>query len=373
MKKIYLTYLIKFIISIFVVNLLSEAAFAGSGTQYQKANGANYRATFIINNPIVVITQPSTPTVCYGSNTSLSATATGNDGYIWQKQNGVSWINVSSGNIASGATATLLLTNVTTTEVYRCLFTNCGGINTLATNQITVNPQRPTITMQPVDALDCKNLVVNFFVGATNVDYQWQRKRITDTDYLDLTDAVPTDVSGTITNYLRIDKAGSANNLDGTLYRCKITDKTIPFCTNTTNSASIIVNSFNTNTVTTSPVCLGNSITFTSNIATGASRLNSYQWYKNNISGSIIGANNASFTTIIASTSDNSWGVHGNFRSNDTSPSGVTTAATCLLPQPSSITVKDFPTVPTLTNAVRCGSGAITLSASGATSGQNYK
>lgn len=55
--------------------------FSGSGTltHYQNVGGANYKASFTISNPIVVTTQPTTPTVCYGSNTTLSAAATGAD------------------------------------------------------------------------------------------------------------------------------------------------------------------------------------------------------------------------------------------------------------------------------------------------------
>ncbi len=359
------------------VYFVGATQFCSVGPFFDSNFGNNYSATFTISNPITLVTSPTTPTICYGSNTSLSASATGSDAFIWQKQNGANWDNLTitgaTGNLASGATTTLNLTNVTTTETYRCLFTNCGGINTKPSASVIVTGQRPAITVQPVNAIDCQDRVTYFYIGASNVDYQWQRKRASDLDFVDLTDVVTTDVTGTATNYLKIDKAGSANNLDGTLYRCKITSKTTPFCTNTSSVVSLSVNNFNTNTVATSPVCVGNSVTFTSNIASGAARLQSYQWYKGGVSSPVSGANSAAFTTVINLVSENSWGVQGVFQNNTTSSAGVTTTGTCVNNQTSSITVRALPSAPTVTNAARCGTGAITVSASGAVSGQNYK
>lgn len=356
----------------YTIEIYSSADFTyngGSGTHYQNVGGANYKATFTVSNPINITTQPLLPAAfCSGTNVNLTAAATEADTYIWQEEiSAGNWSNISgasgSMNIA-GETVSLTLTNLTTTKKVRCLFTNCGGINTLATSAITLAPIQTPITIQPVDAMDCYQNVVRFYVGASNVSYQWQRKKSTDADFVNLTDTDVADVSNSNTNYLRIVQAGSTNNVDGTLYRCKITSLTSPFCTNTSSAASILVNRFNTVSVTKSPLCVGESITFTSSIISGITRLQSYQWYKNNIStGSISGANASTYTTTIASTSDNSWGVQGTFQSNNTNSLGVTTVTTCVTSQNRGITVRALPTAPTANNVSRCDAGAVTLSA----------
>ena len=342
----------------------------GSGTHYMNLGGANYKASFTISNPISITAQPTNPsTFCVGSNVSLSTTATGADTYYWQEEiSSGNWVNISGNTGAlslAGGTTSITFNNLITTKKVRCLLTNCGGLNQISTNEITLSPQQPSINIQPVDAIDCYQNVVRFFVGASNVSYQWQRKRPTDADFIDLTGVDANDVSDASTNYLRIAQVGSANNLDGTLYRCKITSLNAPFCTNITNTVTLFVNEFNTVSVTKSPLCVGEPITFTANIATGAARLQSYQWFKNNIStGSINGANNASYSTTITSTSDNNWGIQGIFQSKSTNITGITTIGTCSTTKEKSITVKALPATPTANNVSRCGEGTVILSAS---------
>ena len=237
---------------------VGSTQFCNVGDFFDNNSNSNYKATFAISNPITISapTIASNSTICYGTNTSLSATAIGSDNYVWQEEISGVWSDIALGtpmNLA-GETVITTISNVITTRKIRCKFTNCSSRNAKTSEIFTVTPQRPTITVTPVDAIKCFTNVARFYIAATNVSYLWQRKRALDADFVNLTET--NDVTLTTSNYLRIEQAGSANNLDGTLYRCKITDLTTG-CINTSNNASLLVNKFRLVDVTKSPLCVG--------------------------------------------------------------------------------------------------------------------
>ncbi|MFN3852626.1 MAG: immunoglobulin domain-containing protein, partial [Spirosomataceae bacterium] len=341
----------------------------------------NYIATFTISNPITINTNPTAPAVlCSGNSTTITSTATGADFFEWQEFNGSTWVSTST--TGNSGNASFTTPNLTSAKTYRCRFTNCGGLNEAFSNSVTITPTRPNITIQPVDAIDCYNNNINFYVGATSANggtltYEWYRK-LPSGSYAPINSTTPpTGIVIVNPNYLRVTNIGSPisspNNPDGTFFYCKITEQPSG-CTVSSNEASININRFNTVSVSKSPLCVGEPITFTSSIASGSTRLISYQWFKNNIStGSISGANGSTYSTAIASVSDTDWGIQGNFQSNQTTSTGVTTNTTCLTSQNRTITVRALPTAPTVTNAERCGSGSIMVSASGAGANENYR
>lgn len=340
----------------------------GSGTHYQNVGGANYKATFTVNNPINITTQPTTPAVfCSGTNVTLTAAATGADAYIWQEEISTgNWSNISGANGSmnvAGETVSLTLTNVTTTRKVRCLFTNCGGINTLATSEITLIPQLPNITFQPISQTDCEGNTVDFTVNtANNANFQWQKKRPIDASFSNISGANSTGVSlSTLT--ITTSGTSTAAHPHLTEYRCIITDANS--CSVTSNTAVLSVNT--TTKIPDRDVCQGQSTIFT---APTVGTINTIKWQKRN-SGSttwndISGANTTTLTLNNIPISDNGSAYRVVISFDITVPNNNGTS-TCQETSSTAeirlLTVKSLPTAPTANNASRCDVGTVTLSA----------
>lgn len=84
----------------------------------------------------VVTANPSSVTVCSGSNTAFSVSATGATSYQWQVDTGGGFANLSNGAPYSGVTtATLTITGATSAMnlyQYRCVVTGAGSVNSTA-------------------------------------------------------------------------------------------------------------------------------------------------------------------------------------------------------------------------------------------------
>ena len=152
-------------------NIRKGGGFEATGTNQLSSIGAcydsnftnNYSAIFTVDNPINITIEPLTPAAfCSGTNVSLTAAANGADAYIWQEEiSAGNWTNISGGSMnIAGETVSLTLTTLTTTKKVRCLFTNYGGINTVPTSEVTLVPVQTSITIQPVEAIDCYQNVV---------------------------------------------------------------------------------------------------------------------------------------------------------------------------------------------------------------------
>ncbi len=104
---------------------------------------------------------PSGSTICQGSNTTFSITATGASTYQWQvsTNNGTSFENLNNDGVYSGvSTTTLTITGATVSlnnNLYRCIAS--GAVTPAATSnnaRLTV-PQLPVAAAQPENALIC--------------------------------------------------------------------------------------------------------------------------------------------------------------------------------------------------------------------------
>jgi gliding motility-associated-like protein len=81
-----------------------------TGTSSVNSNAA----TLTINSAPSIIAQPSDRTICAGSNTTFSVTASNATGYQWQVNNGSGPVNIANGGVYSGATtSTLTITGAT--------------------------------------------------------------------------------------------------------------------------------------------------------------------------------------------------------------------------------------------------------------------
>lgn len=340
----------------------------------------NYTATFTIENPISVTNQsPSTQSVCYGSNAVLSATSTGADSFYWQKKVGNDWLNISNGSIINGATTTLNLVNVTATEIYQCVFTNCGGLNSLISNPMTVSYTRPMITSQPIaNQSDCLGLSTRFIVNASGskLTFQWQRS-VTGTFSNILLDANHSVVNTTTSSNLLVDDIGSTVDPHGSKYKCIITDE--KGCTNTSDISNLLIN---TVISANDPiVCTGSTASLSTTIqgtATG------FQWQKKTVNtwndvsdgGSLSGANTQTLKITNIGSPDNgndyrckvtfSISTPNNNCLGATATNNLCTTATCvysptLVAQQNRIALINSPIAPTANNVSRCGIGSVKL------------
>lgn len=134
-----------------------------------------------VNTAPVVSTEPVNTSVCEGSNTSLTLTATGTAlTYIWQVNDGTGWANVTNGPLYSNATTNTL--NITAapfsinTYQYRCIVGGtCAPEDTSAVVTLTVNTL-PVVVTDPVASTICEGANTSFAITATGTAaaYQWQ-------------------------------------------------------------------------------------------------------------------------------------------------------------------------------------------------------
>src|SRR5262249_20104628 len=144
-----------------------------------------------------ITTQPSSQSVCAGSNVSFTVAATGtNLSYQWRK---------NTVNIGGANSSTYSITNVTAGDAGNydvIVSTSCGTNVTSATATLTVG--NTSITTQPGNQTVCPGNNVTFTVVASgsSLTYQWRKNTV------NISGA--TSSSYTITNAT----AGDAGNYD---------------------------------------------------------------------------------------------------------------------------------------------------------------
>lgn len=236
-----------------------------------------------VPSDIVINGQPVNATICAGTNTGFTVTATSTSALSYQWQ-----ISINGGSIFSdinGQTgATLSITNATADMngyLFRCIVRDVSSFVYSAAAKLTVNTT-PVVSTQPVDKTICAGANVAFTVAATGAtSYQWQQS----------TDG---------TTFTNIDGASSASlSFAGTMaqhnykYRCQI----INSCgTSISNVVTLtVVNA----AITSSPVnitrCAGERADFVVT-AIGAT---AYQWQLSTNGGAAFtNINGASFASL---------------------------------------------------------------------------
>jgi len=151
---------------------------SGESARGAYLNDENY-ALYLVDE-IVLLTQPEDTIVCAGSNTSFSVTPSG-VGFTLQWQlstnGGSTWINITNGDVYSGANSQELNITYVTTEMdtyrYQCVVSSCSPTVTSNTAILTVN-QPPSITSQPQDASISVGQTASFTITAIEAtSYQW--------------------------------------------------------------------------------------------------------------------------------------------------------------------------------------------------------
>lgn len=240
-------------------------------------NTSNSGSLSVITAPTIT-SQPTSKTICKGSNTSFSvmATSSGSIEYRWQYNTGSGWITLDNTSVYSGVkTNTLVLTNPNQYYngiQYRCLInTGCTPSATSNVVSLTVN-EAPVITQNPTSQFVCPGSSTNMMVAATGAgaSYQWQVN--TGSGWSNLSNGG--NYSGATTTTLGI--SGVTSGMSGYQYRCVVSGTCSP---STTSTAATITTGVNTNLLSNPSsitTCSPGTGTFSVS-ATGSNVV--YKWY----------------------------------------------------------------------------------------------
>ena len=238
-----------------------------------------------VEKQVAFTTNPSSVTICEGSNTSFVTATTGNvSSYRWQVEQAGSFVNIASGAPYSNVTTnSLTITNATTALdglKYR-LAVNANLCNDIFSPTVTLTVEdAPTISTQPSNATICQGNNTSFSVAASGTisSYQWQVSTNSGTSWTDLNNIAP--YSDTKLATLKITNAGTS--LDGNLYRAVVLGN---LCSNTiSNSATLNVQTpiAITNQATDATVCAGTDASFS---ITATGNVSNYVWQEDKGTG----------------------------------------------------------------------------------------
>ncbi len=255
------------------------------------ANGAptqNVNLTYTITGGAgpVITTQPSNQSICAGTNTSFSATATGAT-YQWQVSvdGGNTFANISNSGVYTGVTTgTLTITGATAgmnNYQYRAVASSGCGLTNSNAAVLTVGTG-PVITTQPATSnITCTGSNVSYSVVATGsgLTYQWQLSTTgAGGPWNNISNGAV--YSGVNTGTLSI--TGSAAGMNGYIYRAVVTGTCSPAATS--NNAVLTVNS--PVVITAQPMAKSICATGTTNFTvTAAGSLLTYQWQESTNGG----------------------------------------------------------------------------------------
>ena len=163
-----------------------------SGSKYRAvASTTGFCVTSVTSSDAVLtvdtiptVTNPSDITICEGTPTSFTATATGTaTTYQWQASynGGVSYVNIGNGGVYSGTTTTTLNvlspTYSMNNYLYRVMIDGkCKQDVPSNSAKLTVN-EKPRITIQPISDTVCENFSSSFKVTATGTSlvFNWEK------------------------------------------------------------------------------------------------------------------------------------------------------------------------------------------------------
>ncbi|MEJ5994186.1 hypothetical protein WG904_07095, partial [Pedobacter sp. Du54] len=316
--------------------------------------------------------QPSNSSVCAGSNSTFSVTASNATSYQWQvSTNGGSTFNALSNNSPySGVTTTTLTITGATAGLnayqYKCVATGSGSATSNAAT-LTVN-SAPSISSHPVNSTLCAGSNTTFGVTASNaLSYQWQVDQ--GAGFSNITNNAT--YSGATTSTLTITAASAS--LSGYSYRVIATGTCSPVAAS--SAATLIVNAAPniSSHPSNSSITAGSSTTFT----TTASGVTSYQWQINTGSGfsnitngaPYSGATTATLTISNATVGLNSY-QYRVIASGTCTPAATSNAAT--LTVASAGTLETFPSIGNNASAFTNGVSGMKYTFTGSLHGTIY-
>lgn len=227
-----------------------------------------------------ITSQPTDKTVCAGTTTTFSVTATNSPNYQWQEYNGSSWSNISGSPYTGFNTATLTIIGSPSSfdqYKYRCVLTSTCPTVTSDVALLTINLPAYVIA-EPEDSIVCagKNATFEVEAGGANLAYQWEVNN--GSGWTNLANNPP--YSGVTTNKLLL--TGPSVSLSGNFYRVTINGGCPP--STTSDSGKLTVHSVPLVTAEPSDVadCIGADVVFsTAGTGTGVG----FQWQEDQGSG----------------------------------------------------------------------------------------
>jgi|GEM_PF-2862111 len=290
-----------------------------------------------INNPMVVITHPTSQTVCEGTNVTFTSAVSFATGYQWRK-NGVNIAGATNGNYTITAAG---LTNAASYDVFATTSAPCPSITT---NSASLSVNKPiAITAQPVATTVCVGSPISFGVTANNATaYQWQKVNINIPGATNATFTIP-----------------SASVSDAAGYSVVVTGiSPCPIVISSTVNATVRLPVTGAVHPISQTVCKGNNLT----LSTGANNELGVQWRKN-------GANISGATTYNYSINNIDVNNAGNydvvFSATNPCPNVISNAASIAVSVPATIISQPVGLTQCEGNSVN-----ISVSANGATSYQ---
>jgi extracellular elastinolytic metalloproteinase len=183
-------------------------------------------ATLTVQALPTLTSQPAPQTICVGSGTSFTVSASGSGlTYQWQINTPTGWVSLSNGGAYAGVTtSTLILSNATLlmhNGQYRCVVTGvCPPA--LLSDAATLTVHAPAaVSASPTNQEVCSGSAVTFTVSGTSVptiSYQWQTSTNGGVSWTDISGA--NGATFTISNVLL--------SATGNRYRCLLSNATCP-------------------------------------------------------------------------------------------------------------------------------------------------
>jgi len=251
-----------------------------SGTCSSPA-GSSIPATLIVNEQPAITLQPASTTICNGTNTNYTVSATGTAlAYQWQVNTGSGFVNLADNGTYSGsATNTLNLTSAANTMsgyTYQCVISGtCTPSLTSNSTSLTFysSPVASISATDPTTFCDGGNVTIDASTGL-NYSYQWQLNGTNQG-------------SATSSTYT----AGAGGN-----YTVVVTNAS--GCSVTSNALTVTVNPVPSSPVNvlygTLAFCAGSNVVLGTNTNSGLT----YQWQNNGVA--IAGATSLDYTATAA-------------------------------------------------------------------------
>jgi hypothetical protein len=247
--------------------------------------GSNFSSKTIVVQSFPTVDRGSAmAAICQGSTTATLGGSVGGSatGGIWTSSAGGTFSPTAT-NVAdatwtppAGYFGTANLTLTTSGSA-------CAPVSDAKT---VVVDQKPVITTQPVDQLDCEGAFVNFKAVATLGTYTWQRKKPTDADFI----TIPTELNVTYPTpgTIRLQNVGNSDAPSGTKYRVIVSNGSCSIISNTAtltvNEITGVIPSVASTSVTDVTICNGTNFNYQVTTSIPANVV-SYQWKKWNNPG----------------------------------------------------------------------------------------
>ena len=300
-------------------------------------------ANITINSVPVITVQPTNKSICIGTATSFSVTASGTTlTYQWKKD-GVALVDGGAIFGAQSPTVSLSSTTAGDAGTYICEVSGSCAPIAVSTGATLTLAAGSSIVTQPISKSACTGSSTVFTCNATggSLTYQWKKAGVALTD--------GGNISGATTFTLTL---ASLNLADAGDYACEVSSTCSAMLTS--NIATLTVN--NSTVITSQPSsltrCVGTAASLDV-VASGTGLV--YQWMKGGIS--ISGATNATYTIPSVAASD-----AGSYTADITSSCGLVSSNVAVLTINSPVTIT---TQPVNVNACAGDNVTISLVASG--------